>query len=285
MLTTLTHTLTLPAPAKLNLFLHITGCREDGYHNLQTVFQLLDFGDELSFSVRASDPQITLTPEIEGVPHEDNLVVKAAKLLQAHSKTQLGANIELTKNLPMGGGIGGGSSNAATTLLALNKLWQTNLDLDTLAELGRQLGADVPVFIRGSSAWAEGVGEELQAIELPEKWYLVLTPNCHVSTAEVFSHKDLTRDTSSITVAAFLEQGGLNDCQPLVQNLYPEVKNALSWLSQFGDARMTGTGACVFAPFDNKASAEAVLAETPNVLNGFVARGINHSNVHKLLTR
>lgn len=285
MLTAPTNTLTLPAPAKLNLFLHITGRREDGYHNLQTVFQLLDFGDELSFSVRASDPKITLTPEIEGLPHDDNLVVKAAKLLQAHSKTALGANIELTKHLPMGGGIGGGSSNAATTLLALNKLWQTNLDLDALAELGRQLGADVPVFIRGNSAWAEGVGEELQPIELPEKWYLVLTPNCHVSTAEVFSHKDLTRDTSSITVAAFLEQGGHNDCQPLVQNLYPEVKNALSWLSQFGDARMTGTGACVFAPFDNKASAEAVLAETPSTLKGFVARGINHSNVHKLLTR
>ncbi len=277
--------LTLPAPAKLNLFLHITGRREDGYHNLQTVFQLLDFGDELSFSLRPSDGQITLSPEIEGVPHEDNLIVKAARLLQAHSNTPQGADIELSKHLPMGGGIGGGSSNAATTLLALNSLWQTRLDLDTLAELGRQLGADVPVFIRGNSAWAEGVGEQLQAIELPEKWYLVATPDCHVSTAEIFSHKDLTRDTSSITVAAFLEQGGVNDCQPLVQSLYPEVKNALSWLSQYGDAKMTGTGASVFAPFDNKVSAEAVLAKMPNTLNGFVARGVNHSNVHKLLTR
>ncbi|MGH1370580.1 MAG: 4-(cytidine 5'-diphospho)-2-C-methyl-D-erythritol kinase [Cellvibrionaceae bacterium] len=277
--------LTLPAPAKLNLFLHITGRREDGYHNLQTVFQLLDFGDELSFALRPSDRQITLSPEIEGVAHEDNLIVKAAKLLQEHCDTPLGADITLSKHLPMGGGIGGGSSNAATTLLALNTLWQTHLSLEVLAELGRRLGADVPVFIRGNSAWAEGVGEQLQAIELPEKWYLVLTPNCHVSTAEIFSHKDLTRDTSSITVAAFLEQGGLNDCQPLVQNLYPEVENALSWLSQYGDAKMTGTGACVFAPFDNKASAEAVLAETPDTLNGFVARGINHSTVHQLLNR
>jgi len=277
-------TLTLPAPAKLNLFLHITGRREDGYHTLQTLFQLLDFGDELSFSLRTDD-EIRLAPEIEGVPHEDNLIVRAARLLQGHSENPKGVNIHLNKRLPMGGGIGGGSSNAATTLLALNQLWQTQLSLDELAELGRQLGADVPVFVKGNTAWAEGVGEQLQALELPEKWYLVLTPNCHVSTAEVFSHKDLTRGTSSITVAAFLEQGGVNDCQPLVQNLYNEVDLALSWLSQFGDAKMTGTGACVFAPFDNKASAEAILAKTPDTLNGFVARGINHSKVHKLLNR
>jgi 4-diphosphocytidyl-2-C-methyl-D-erythritol kinase len=277
-------TLTLPAPAKLNLFLHITGQREDGYHTLQTLFQLLDFGDELSFSLR-DDDEIRLEPEIEGVPHEDNLIVKAARLLQTHSNKLQGANIHLTKLLPMGGGIGGGSSNAATTLLALNQLWQTQLTLPELAKLGRQLGADVPVFIEGNSAWAEGVGEQLQALELPEKWYLVLTPNCHVSTAEIFSHKDLTRDTPSITVAAFLEQGGVNDCQPLVRSLYNEVDSALSWLSQFGDAKMTGTGACVFAAFDNKASAEAVLAKTPNTLNGFVACAINHSSVHKLLNR
>ncbi len=281
----MTTTLNLPSPAKLNLFLHVTGRREDGYHNLQTVFQLLDFGDEISFTLRTSDTNITLSPDIEGVPHDNNLIIKAAKLLQTHGNIQFGADITLVKHLPMGGGIGGGSSNAATTLLALNTLWQSQLSLDALAELGRQLGADVPVFIRGRSAWAEGVGEQLQAIELPEKWYLVLTPNCHVSTAEIFSHKDLTRDTSSITVAAFLEQGGLNDCQPLVQNLYPEVKNALSWLSQYGDAKMTGTGACVFAPFDNKASAEAVLAKAPDTLNGFVARGVNQSKVHTLLNR
>ncbi len=277
--------LILPAPAKLNLFLHITGQRDDGYHTLQTVFQLLDFGDELSFSLRPDDQDIHLSPEIDGVAHEDNLIVKAARLLQPHCRTPQGANITLNKRLPMGGGIGGGSSNAATTLLALNQLWQTNLHLQQLAAMGRQLGADVPVFVEGRSAWAEGVGEKLQAIELPEKWYLVITPNCHVSTAEIFSHKDLTRDTSNITVAAFLEQGGQNDCQPLVRSLFPEVAKALDWLSQFGDAKMTGTGACVFAPFEDKASAEAVLAAMPTSLTGFVAKGVNQSKVHTLLNR
>jgi len=277
--------LILPAPAKLNLFLHITGQRVDGYHTLQTVFQLLDFGDELSFSLRPDDQDIHLFPEIDGVAHEDNLIVKAARLLQPHCRTPQGANIALNKRLPMGGGIGGGSSNAATTLLALNQLWQTNLPLQQLATMGRQLGADVPVFVEGRSAWAEGVGEKLQAIELPEKWYLVITPNCHVSTAEIFSHKDLTRDTSNITVAAFLEQGGQNDCQPLVRSLFPEVAKALDWLSQFGDAKMTGTGACVFAPFEDKASAEAVLAAMPTSLTGFVAKGVNQSKVHTLLNR
>ncbi|MBU3070741.1 4-(cytidine 5'-diphospho)-2-C-methyl-D-erythritol kinase [Aestuariicella sp. G3-2] len=277
--------LTLPSPAKLNLFLHITGQREDGYHTLQTLFQLLDFGDELSFQTR-NDGIITLQPDIEGVATEDNLIVKAARILQNQKPdTPLGVDIQLNKRLPMGGGIGGGSSNAATTLLALNTLWQLQLDLDTLANLGRQLGADVPVFVRGQTAWAEGIGEQLQAVEMPEYWFLVLTPNCHVSTAEIFSHKDLTRDTSNITVAAFLEQGGHNDCQPLVLNLYPEVKKALEWLSQYGDAKMTGTGACVFAPFDNKASAEAVLAKAPDSLQGFVARGVNQSQVHQLLNR
>ncbi|WP_439134357.1 4-(cytidine 5'-diphospho)-2-C-methyl-D-erythritol kinase [Pseudomaricurvus sp.] len=277
--------LTLPSPAKLNLFLHITGQREDGYHTLQTLFQLLDFGDELSFQSR-DDGIITLQPGIPDVAAEDNLIVKAARILQQlKPNTPLGANIQLTKRLPMGGGIGGGSSNAATTLLALNTLWNLELDIDTLAQLGRQLGADVPVFVRGKTAWAEGVGEQLQAVEMPQDWFLVLTPNCHVSTAEIFSHKDLTRDTSNITVAAFLEQGGHNDCQPLVLTLYPEVKKALDWLSQYGDAKMTGTGACVFAPFDNKASAEAVLAKAPDTLQGFVARGVNQSQVHQLLNR
>ena len=276
--------LTLPAPAKLNLFLHITGRRDDGYHNLQTLFQLLDGGDQLSFDLR-DDGEILLTPAIPGVAHEDNLIVKAARALQTKTGTRLGADIQLQKQLPMGGGIGGGSSNAATTLLGLNRLWQTEQTIDELAALGAQLGADVPVFVRGNTAWAEGVGEQLQAIEMPEKWYLVVTPNCHVSTAEIFSHKDLTRDTSNITVAAFLEQGGRNDCQPLVKKLYPEVDNAISWLSKFGPAKMTGTGASVFAPFDDKASAEAVLAKAPATLTGFVARGVNQSQVHQLLNR
>jgi len=279
-------TLSLPAPAKLNLFLHINGRRSDGYHNLQTIFQLLDRGDLLHIT-RREDGSINLTPSLEGVANEDNLIVKAARLLAGITHCHLGADIRLEKKLPMGGGIGGGSSNAATTLLGLNALWQTQLPLEQLAELGRQLGADVPVFVRGQSAWAEGVGEVLQPLELPEKWFLVLTPDCHVSTAEIFSHKRLTRDTPIIKVAASFERSSRNDCQPLVRELYPEVDKALTWLSQYGDARMTGTGACVFAPFDSATAAQAVLDALkrggPTSLQGFVAKGVNQSPVHSLL--
>lgn len=275
-------TLTLPAPAKLNLMLHITGRREDGYHNLQTVFQLLDRGDQLSFTAR-NDSAITLSPAIAGVPFEDNLIVRAAKLLQQHSNCSAGADIQLDKKLPMGGGIGGGSSNAATTLVGLNHLWHCGLSVDALAELGRQLGADVPVFVRGHSAWAEGVGEHLQPLEIPEKWFLVLTPDCHVSTAEIFCHKRLTRDTPIIKVAAFFEGDSQNDCQPLVRKLYPEVDFALDWLNQYGTSRMTGTGASVFAAFDSEASAQAVLEKIPNELSGFVAKGVNISPLQQQL--
>lgn len=275
-------TLTLPAPAKLNLMLHITGRREDGYHNLQTVFQLLDRGDQLSFSAR-TDKKITLSPEIKGVPFEENLIVRAAKLLQQVSGCSAGADIQLDKRLPMGGGIGGGSSNAATTLVGLNHLWRCGLDADALAELGRQLGADVPVFVRGHSAWAEGVGEHLQPLQLPEKWFLVLTPDCHVSTVEIFCHKRLTRDTSIIKVAAFFEGDSQNDCQPLVRKLYPEVDFALNWLNQYGTSRMTGTGASVFAAFDSEATAQAVLEKIPNELSGFVAKGVNISPLQQQL--
>jgi 4-diphosphocytidyl-2-C-methyl-D-erythritol kinase len=268
--------LTLPAPAKLNLFLHITGRRADGYHNLQTLFQLLDHGDKLEFTLR-DDAEIQLTPDIAGVPHEENLIIKAARALQQASGTNLGANIQLDKRLPMGGGIGGGSSNAATTLLGLNHLWGNPLSQQQLADIGVTLGADVPVFVHGKTAWAEGVGEQLQAIDMPEKWYLVATPNCHVSTAEIFSHKDLTRDTSAIKVAAFLEQGGRNDCQPLVRKLYPEVGKTLDWLSQFGRAQMTGTGASVFIAFDSENAAKAVLEKLPEDIQGFVARGVDTS--------
>jgi len=274
-------TLHLPAPAKLNLFLHITGQRGDGYHTLQTLFQLLDFGDELSFE-RREDGIIRLSPSFEDLADKDNLVVKAARLLQATSKTTYGASIRLDKRLPMGGGIGGGSSDAATTLVGLNQLWNTNLGTDALADLGAQLGADIPVFVKGQTAWAEGIGEILQAIEMPELWYLVLTPACHVSTANIFSHKDLTRDTSDITVAAFLEQGGCNDCQSLVRKLYPAVDEALKWLGRFGRAQMTGTGACVFAPFESAAEANAILAKAPAHLQGFVAKGVNCSPLHNL---
>ena len=284
MTTQIPQTLTLPAPAKLNLFLHILEQRSDGYHNLQTVFQLLDFGDELTIT-RTNTPEITIEPHIDGLPIHENLIYKAAKLLQNHKKTQtvLGAHINLTKKLPMGGGIGGGSSNAATTLLALNTLWQTQLSIDELAELGRQLGADVPVFVRGHSAWAEGIGEQILPINLPEKWFLVLIPDCHVSTAQIFSHKELTRGTSAITVAAFLERGGKNDCQALVENIFPQVRDAVDWLSHYAHAQLTGTGACIFASFDSKSGAADVLAKKPNNLRGFIAQGINMSTVHNSL--
>jgi len=269
--------ITLIAPAKLNLFLHITGQRSDGYHNLQTLFQLLNYGDEMSFTLRP-DSELSLSPAINGVPNKDNLIIRAAELLQRFTGCSLGANITLKKVLPMGGGIGGGSSDAATTLRGLNQLWGLCLPTSTLAQLGQQLGADVPVFVNARTAWAEGVGEQLQAIDMPEKWFVVLTPDCHVSTAEIFSHKDLTRDTSAITVAAFLEQGGHNDCQPLVRRLYPKVDFALTWLSQYGDAQMTGTGASVFASFDNQTDAQAVLEQAPLQLSGFVAQGVNQLN-------
>lgn len=279
----MTSSLHLLAPAKLNLFLHITGRRADGYHQLQTYFQLLDHGDWLNFQLR-EDNSITLQPEIPGVAFEQNLIVRAARLLQPHAQIPPGIDIQLDKRLPMGGGIGGGSSDAATTLVALNFLWQCRLSRAQLQALGLQLGADVPVFVGAQSAWAEGVGEQLQPLELAQVWYLVLHPQCTVSTAEIFSNKDLTRDTPNITVAAFLEQGGRNDCQNLVRKLYPPVDQALNWLSQFAsNARMTGTGASVFAAFDTEAEAQNVLALAPKNLPGFVARGIPQSPLYTLI--
>lgn len=277
-------TLTLPAPAKLNLFLHITGRRPDGYHLLQTVFQFLEQADTLHFS-RREDGIIALAPDIPGVPAESNLIMRAARLLQTHTGCRTGADITLEKRLPMGGGIGGGSSDAATTLLGLNRLWGLDLPLDTLATLGLQLGADVPVFVRGHAAWAEGVGESLTPVDLPEPWYLVLTPPAHISTADVFRHPQLTRDTPAITVAAFLG-GGLarsvrNDCENIVRQLSPEVDAALTWLARHGTARMTGTGACCFVACPDRATAEHLLATSP--LPGFVSKGCNRSPAHVAL--
>lgn len=277
------NSLRLLSPAKLNLFLHITGRRADGYHNLQTLFQLLDYGDSLTFTLRDQNT-ITLTPELAGVAFEDNLIIKAARLLEPHKKLPLGVDIQLEKRLPMGGGIGGGSSNAATTLVALNQLWQCDLNKAELQALGLQLGADVPVFVGAKTAWAEGVGEALQPIELPEQWFLIVQPDCHVSTAQIFSHKDLTRDTPAIKVAAFLEQGGKNDCQALVRKLYSQVDEALNWLEKFThNAQMTGTGACVFAPFGSVEEALQVQAKLPKNLPSFVAKGVNQSPLYKLL--
>ena len=270
------------APAKLNLFLHITGRRDNGYHELQTVFQLLNYGDQLTFLAR-DDDKITITPEIPGISFEDNLITKAASLIKKRSTNSCGVDIILEKKLPMGGGIGGGSSDAAATLVALNKLWCVGLSPKELATLGLQLGADVPVFVQGKTAWAEGVGEDLQPLELKPLWYCVLAPNCHVSTTDIFSQKDLTRDTSPITIPAFLDQGGRNDCQSIVEQLYPPVKNALEWLNQYSPAQMTGTGACVFASFSSQAEAESVFSNRPSELGGFIAQGINKSPLTELL--
>ena len=276
--------LTLLSPAKLNLFLHITGRRADGYHTLQTAFQLLNYGDTLHFAENAA---LTLTPDLLGVASADNLIMRAAQLLRQHTGCARGAAMQLEKRLPMGGGIGGGSSNAATTLLALNQLWDLHLSIDELAALGLQLGADVPVFVRGDSAWAEGVGEQLQPLPLPARNYLILVPPCAISTARIFSQPTLTRNTSPITIAAFLREGGHNDCEPVAKKLYPEVDFALSRLSKFAPAQMTGTGACIFASFVERAAAERALQqlkhELPTNYRGFIAGGVNRSPVHTAL--
>lgn len=274
--------LTLPAPAKLNLMLHILGRRADGYHELQTLFQFLDHGDELTFTPR-SDGQIHLHTELPGVDHDSNLIVRAARQLQAASGTALGADIQLLKRLPMGGGIGGGSSDAATTLVGLDHLWRTQLGEDRLAQIGLRLGADVPVFVRGHAAFAEGVGERLQRVQLNEPWFLVIAPQVSVSTAEIFSDPELTRNTPAITVRSLLAGGGHNDCQPVVEKRYPEVRNALSLLNKFVPARMTGTGACVFGSFPNKGEADKVCRQLPAHMPGFVAQGRNVSMLHRKL--
>ena len=277
-------TLTLPAPAKLNLMLHITGRRPDGYHELQTLFQFLDHGDQLDFHLR-EDGKVRLHTELPGVDHDSNLIVRAARLLQRASGTSLGADISLLKRLPMGGGIGGGSSDAATTLLGLDHLWNLQLGEDRLAELGLTLGADVPVFVRGRSAFAEGVGERLQPVDLPEPWFLVIAPQVSVSTAEIFADPELTRNTPAITVRSLLAGGGRNDCQPVVERRYPEVRNALSLLNKFVPASMTGTGACVFGSFPNEGEADKVRRQLPDTLPSFVARGRNVSMLHRSLEK
>ncbi len=274
--------LILPAPAKLNLFLHITGRRADGYHDLQTLFQFLDYADELSFALR-EDGEIRLHSQLRDVAHDSNLIVKAARQLQHASGCRLGADIWLDKHLPMGGGLGGGSSDAATTLLGLNHLWQLGWDKDRLAILGLSLGADVPVFVHGHAAFAEGVGEKLTAVELDEPWFLVAIPQVTVSTAEVFSDPELTRDTPANKLRSLLEGGGRNDCQPVVQKRYREVDNALILLNKFVPTRLTGTGACVFGSFPNEDDADKVARQLPATLPSFIAQGRNVSMLHRKL--
>ena len=269
--------LTLLSPAKLNLFLHITGRRPDGYHTLQTAFQLLDWGDEMRFAANDSG-KIKLSIRDLGISDEENLITKAALMLRdSVAERGLGADIEVDKIIPAGGGLGGGSSNAATTLVALNHLWSLGLSGEVLQKMGATLGADVPVFVAGNSAWAEGIGDKLTPLELPASHYLIIKPDCNVSTAKIFSCEQLTRSTSPITLAAFFRGYSRNDCQPIVRDLYPEIDNALNWLDKFGKARLTGTGACVFASFETRTEAEAVKRQLPEQWNGFVVGGVNES--------
>jgi len=265
-----------PAPAKLNLMLRVVGRRADGYHELQTVFQFVDRCDRLGFRVR-EDGEVRRDGELPGVAAEVDLTVRAARALQAASGCSLGVDIRCEKVLPMGGGLGGGSSDAATTLVALNVLWGTGLDTEALARLALPLGADVPVFVRGQAAWGEGVGERLTPVELPEPWFLVLVPRCSVSTQAVFTHPRLTRDSKPIKLADFTGGDVVNDCLPVVRDEYPAVADALDWLSQWGEARLTGTGACVFAAFAGRDQALAAWEQRPAGIDGFVARGCNRS--------
>lgn len=274
--------LTLPAPAKLNLWLHIIGRRADGYHELETVFQFLDYADHLTFALR-DDGQVRLQTAINGVDHDSNLIVRAARQLQAQSGCTLGVDIWLDKILPMGGGIGGGSSDAATTLLGLNHLWQLGWDADRLAQLGLSLGADVPVFVHGHAAFAQGVGEQLTPVDPEEPWYVVLVPQVSVSTAEIFSHPQLTRDSLPLKMRPVPEGNSRNDCQPVVEQSYPEVRNALNLLGKYTEARLTGTGSCVFGAFPSKAEADKVLALLSETQTGFVAKGSNISMLHQQL--
>jgi 4-diphosphocytidyl-2-C-methyl-D-erythritol kinase len=271
-----------PAPAKLNLFLHVTGRRPDGYHELQTVFQLIGLCDTIAISVR-QDGRIERPDGPPGVDPESDLTVRAARALQHATASKLGATLRVRKRIPMGGGLGGGSSDAASVLLGLNQVWGCGLGVDELARLGLPLGADVPVFVRGSSAWGQGVGEDLQPLELPEAWYVVIHPGVAVGTRDVFQSPELTRNSPVITIRAFFQSGGRNDCEPVVRARFPEVAEALDWLGRFAPARLTGTGSCIFAPCATAIDAERLAARVPDRWTSYVARGLNVSPVHELL--
>jgi 4-diphosphocytidyl-2-C-methyl-D-erythritol kinase len=266
-----------PAPGKLNLFLHVVGRRPDGYHELQTAFQFIDLCDRLWFYERPARVFERLG-EVPGVVPAEDLVVRAARLLaESARRTVPGVAIRLDKGLPVGGGIGGGSSDAATTLVALNRLWDLRLTAEALAALGLRLGADVPVFVLGRAAWAEGVGERLQPWDFPEPVFLLVRPDVAVPTAEIFKAPELTRDSAITTIAGFLRTGGRNDCEPVVRRRYPQVAAALDWAARFGPARLTGTGSCVFVPMADAASAHGALADLPRGWRGWVTRGLNRS--------
>ncbi|QLK61137.1 4-(cytidine 5'-diphospho)-2-C-methyl-D-erythritol kinase [Enterobacteriaceae bacterium Kacie_13] len=269
-----------PSPAKLNLFLYITDQRPNGYHDLQTLFQFVDYGDSLSFTVR-DDGAIVLTTPTDGVADDDNLVVRAARLLQSHAGVSQGAEISLQKRIPMGGGLGGGSSNAATVLIALNVLWNCGYSDAELAQLGIRLGADVPVFVMGHAAFAEGVGEILLPVEPQEKWFLIAHPGVSIPTPVIFGDPELTRNTPKRTVNVLLNTPYANDCEPIARKRFYEVEQLLSWLLEYAPSRLTGTGACVFAEFDTESAARHVLDKAPSWMRGFVAKGINISPLHR----
>jgi 4-diphosphocytidyl-2-C-methyl-D-erythritol kinase len=274
-----------PAPAKLNLMLHVVGRRADGYHELQTVFQLINRLDAIDIAVR-EDGVISRPNGPAGVPENEDLVVRAARALKAATGTPLGASISVLKRIPMGGGLGGGSSDAATTLVALNQMWQTGLSSPQISEIGVKLGADVPVFVAGHSAWAEGIGEKLTPVGLgADSWYLVIFPGVSVPTAAVFQAAELTRNSPPTTMRGFLETGGRNDCEAVVRARFPAVAEALDWLARHGPARLTGTGSCVFAKFARVQDAERVAAQVPDQWHAFVARGLDSSPLLEALAR
>lgn len=272
-----------PSPAKLNLFLYITGQRSDGYHELQTLFQFLDYGDTLTI-IPTPNNQIQLLTPIAGVSNENNLITKAANLLKQHTHYTGGADISIDKILPMGGGLGGGSSNAATTLVALNKLWNCQLSQQQLAELGVQLGADVPIFIYGHAAFAEGIGEKLQPASPEEKWYLVANPGISIPTEIIFKDPELKRDSKKYSLNELLSMPFTNNCEYIARKRFYKVEQLISWLLQYAPSRLTGTGACVFAEFDTEFAAREVLNKAPDWLHGFVAKGVNTSPLHRMLS-
>tara|TARA_E500000075_G_C6925899_1_gene286653 strand:+ start:83 stop:979 length:897 start_codon:yes stop_codon:yes gene_type:complete len=278
--------LKLPAPAKLNLFLNILNRRCDGYHNIQTIFHLLNTGDFITLHFRA-DKKIILNLKDNEIRLKDNIVLHAAKMLQTNTGVSSGCEILLQKNIPIGAGLGGGSSNAATTLIGLNLLWNCKLNTNQLANIGKNLGADVPVFVRGNSASAEGIGDILSPILLPDIWYLIIVPNLHISTRRIFSHPELTRNSPPIKISgldvAQITAGVLcgNDCQGVVENLHIEVKEVVEWLKTFGTPRLTGTGSGVFCGFQSRVSAERVQQQVPSEWRSFVAKGVNRSILYK----
>jgi 4-diphosphocytidyl-2-C-methyl-D-erythritol kinase len=274
--------LSLPAPAKLNLMLQITGRRDDGYHLLETVFQFIDLCDLLEFELR-EDGRIERHSGNSPIAAADDILLRSASLLQSRYQVKKGVDIAIDKKIPVGGGLGGGSSDAATCLLALNRLWRLDLSLDQLARIGLEIGADVPVFVGGRAAWATGVGEELQPIELEQPFYLVIDPKTGISTAEIFAAQELTRNCDPLTIRAFLRGEGTNVCQPVVRNRYPQVAAAIDWLQQSASARMSGTGACVFAAFDSLERAEEVKSRVPKKWSAYLARGLNRNPLHQQL--